>query len=59
MSTLSPDEILEKKGIKLPPAPAPKGLYKPFLISSAREDIVPKVETNFRHDRRDLFEWRL
>ena len=33
MSTLSPDEILEKKGIKLPPAPAPKGLYKPFLIS--------------------------
>ena len=33
MSHLSPDEILEKKGIHLPPAPAPKGLYKPFLIS--------------------------
>ena len=33
MSHLSPDEILEKKGINLPPAPTPKGLYKPFLIS--------------------------
>jgi enamine deaminase RidA (YjgF/YER057c/UK114 family) len=33
MSQLSPDEILEKNGLKLPPPPAPKGLYKPFLIS--------------------------
>jgi enamine deaminase RidA (YjgF/YER057c/UK114 family) len=33
MSHLTPDEILNKKGIKLPPPPAPKGLYKPFLIS--------------------------
>ncbi|HLF35748.1 MAG TPA: RidA family protein [Cyclobacteriaceae bacterium] len=33
MSHLSPDEILDKKGIHLPPAPVPKGLYKPFLIS--------------------------
>jgi enamine deaminase RidA (YjgF/YER057c/UK114 family) len=33
MSQLTPDEILNKKGIKLPPPPAPKGLYKPFLIS--------------------------
>jgi enamine deaminase RidA (YjgF/YER057c/UK114 family) len=33
MSHLSPDEILDQKGIHLPPAPTPKGLYKPFLIS--------------------------
>ncbi len=33
MSSLSPDEILTKNGIKLPPPPAPKGVYKPFLIS--------------------------
>ena len=33
MSALSPDEILEKNGIKLPPPPSPKGVYKPFLIS--------------------------
>ncbi len=33
MSSLSPDEILAKNGIKLPPAPAPKGVYKPLLIS--------------------------
>jgi enamine deaminase RidA (YjgF/YER057c/UK114 family) len=33
MTQKSPDQILEKNGIKLPPPPAPKGLYKPFLVS--------------------------
>jgi enamine deaminase RidA (YjgF/YER057c/UK114 family) len=29
---LSPDEQFEKLGLKLPPAPKPLGVYKPFLI---------------------------
>jgi enamine deaminase RidA (YjgF/YER057c/UK114 family) len=29
----SPDERFEKLGLKLPPAPKPLGVYKPFLIS--------------------------
>lgn len=33
MSALSPDEILRKNGIKLPPPPSPRGVYKPFLVS--------------------------
>lgn len=32
MSTLNADEQFEKLGLSLPPAPAPVGVYKPFLI---------------------------
>jgi enamine deaminase RidA (YjgF/YER057c/UK114 family) len=33
MSTYNADEQFEKSGLSLPPAPEPKGLYKPCLIS--------------------------
>ena len=33
MDTLKPDQRLEKLGLVLPPAPAPKGVYKPSLIA--------------------------
>ena len=29
--TQTPDELLKQSGITLPPAPEPKGVYKPFL----------------------------
>ena len=29
---ITPDQQFEKLGLKLPPAPTPKGVYKPFLI---------------------------
>lgn len=29
---LSPDQQFEKLGLTLPPAPTPKGVYKPFLV---------------------------
>jgi enamine deaminase RidA (YjgF/YER057c/UK114 family) len=32
MSTLSPDQQVEKLGFTLPPAPKPLGVYKPFLL---------------------------
>ena len=32
MSNTSPDDRLSKLNIELPPAPAPLGVYKPFLI---------------------------
>jgi enamine deaminase RidA (YjgF/YER057c/UK114 family) len=32
MDTLTPDQRFEKLGLALPPAPSPKGVYKPFLI---------------------------
>ena len=28
----TPDQHFEKLGLKLPPAPTPKGVYKPFLV---------------------------
>jgi enamine deaminase RidA (YjgF/YER057c/UK114 family) len=31
METNTPDERFEKLGLTLPPAPTPKGVYKPFL----------------------------
>jgi enamine deaminase RidA (YjgF/YER057c/UK114 family) len=32
MDTLSPEQRLEKLKIKLPPAPKPMGVYRPFLL---------------------------
>ncbi|MBT1709384.1 RidA family protein [Fulvivirgaceae bacterium PWU5] len=32
MQSLTPDQRFEKLGLKLPPAPKPIGVYKPFLI---------------------------
>jgi enamine deaminase RidA (YjgF/YER057c/UK114 family) len=32
MQSLTPDQRFEKLGLKLPPAPKPLGVYKPFLI---------------------------
>ncbi|MEJ7779774.1 MAG: RidA family protein [Daejeonella sp.] len=32
MQNLTPDQNFEKTGLKLPPAPAPIGVYKPYLI---------------------------
>jgi enamine deaminase RidA (YjgF/YER057c/UK114 family) len=32
MSNISPDDMLSKLNLKLPPAPVPLGVYKPFLI---------------------------
>jgi enamine deaminase RidA (YjgF/YER057c/UK114 family) len=32
MDTLTPDQRFEKLELTLPPAPSPKGVYKPFLI---------------------------
>ena len=32
MSNISPDDMLSKLKLKLPPAPMPLGVYKPFLI---------------------------
>jgi enamine deaminase RidA (YjgF/YER057c/UK114 family) len=32
MTNLSPDQAFEKLGLSLPPAPAPLGVYKPYLI---------------------------
>jgi hypothetical protein len=31
-SAQTPDQRFEQLGLKLPPAPAPVGVYKPFLI---------------------------
>lgn len=31
MDTMTPDQCFEKLGLPLPPAPTPKGVYKPFL----------------------------
>ena len=33
MASLTPDQCFEKLGLKLPPAPTPLGVYKPFLIA--------------------------
>ena len=33
MDTFTPDQRFEKLGLTLPPAPSPKGVYKPFLIA--------------------------
>ncbi len=32
MASLTPDQSFEQLGLKLPPAPTPLGVYKPFLI---------------------------
>ncbi len=32
MNTISPEERLKKLNLKLPPAPKPMGVYRPFLI---------------------------
>ncbi len=32
MASLTPDRSFEQLGLKLPPAPTPLGVYKPFLI---------------------------
>jgi enamine deaminase RidA (YjgF/YER057c/UK114 family) len=32
MASLTPDQCFEQLGLKLPPAPTPLGVYKPFLI---------------------------
>lgn len=32
MSTLTPDQRFAQLGLTLPPAPKPKGVYKPFLV---------------------------
>jgi enamine deaminase RidA (YjgF/YER057c/UK114 family) len=32
MASLTPDQSFEQLGLKLPPAPIPLGVYKPFLI---------------------------
>lgn len=34
-SNLSPDQRFEAMGLKLPPAPKPLGVYKPFLIDGS------------------------
>lgn len=33
MASLTPDQRFEQLGLKLPPAPTPLGVYKPFLVS--------------------------
>ena len=33
MATRTPDQCFEALGLKLPPAPTPMGVYKPFLIA--------------------------
>ena len=33
MTSLTPDHNFEQLGLKLPPAPTPLGVYKPFLIA--------------------------
>jgi len=33
MNALTPDQRFDQLGLKLPPAPTPLGVYKPFLIS--------------------------
>ena len=33
MASLTPDQCFEQLGLKLPPAPTPLGVYKPFLIA--------------------------
>jgi enamine deaminase RidA (YjgF/YER057c/UK114 family) len=33
MAARTPDQCFEEPGLKLPPAPGPIGVYKPFLIA--------------------------